>query len=288
MKDTVQIIVWYQFLQNTILKPFIVDTVLYTYGSRIDPYEISLPTKLPLFSTLKVCFMIKLKILVVEDEDQIRRALETMLQDEGYEVFGASSLKEGKIECACRAPDLVIIDLGLPDGDGLNLISEFRAYSSNPILVLSARDNDQSKVTALDLGADDYLSKPFSSSELKARIRALLRRFNNNNANKENNNVVKLGNNVLVNLSDYSVYKNDQKVHLTKLEFKLLQVMLKDPNKVLTQRHLMLNVWGAAYVEHPHYLRIYMNHLRIKLEDNPANPEFLITETGVGYRLVVD
>lgn len=233
--------------------------------------------------------MIKLKIFVVEDEDQIRRALETMLQDEGYEVFGASSLKEGKIECACRAPDLVIIDLGLPDGDGLNLISEFRAYSSNPILVLSARDNDQSKVTALDLGADDYLSKPFSSSELIARIRALLRRFNTNaNANKENNSVVKLGSNVLVNLSDYSVYKNDQKVHLTKLEFKLLQVMLKDPNKVLTQRHLMLNVWGAAYVEHQHYLRIYMNHLRIKLEDNPANPEFLITETGVGYRLVVD
>ena len=223
--------------------------------------------------------MIKLKILVVEDEDQIRRALETMLQDEGFEVFGASSLKEGKIECACRAPDLVIIDLGLPDGDGLNLISEFRAYSSNPILVLSARDNEQSKVTALDLGADDYLSKPFGSSELKARIRALLRRYNN---------VVKLGSNVLVNLSDYSVYKNDQKVHLTKLEFKLLQVMLKDPNKVLTQRHLMLNVWGAAYVEHQHYLRIYMNHLRIKLEDNPANPEFLITETGVGYRLVVD
>ena len=226
------------------------------------------------------------KIVVIEDEDQIRRAVRVMLTDEGYEVFEASDLKEGQIECACRNPDIIILDLGLPDGDGLNLISDVRTYSAIPIIVLSARDSELSKVGALDLGADDYLIKPFGSNELKARIRAQLRRLGSN-GDRITSNIINLGKNVKVDLSTHCIYKNDEIVHLTKLEYKLLQVMLKDPNKVLTQKHLMLNVWGAAYVEHQHYLRIYMNHLRVKLEDNPADPDFLITETGIGYRLVI-
>ena len=225
-------------------------------------------------------------ILVVEDEDQIRKAVKETLGDEGYTVYEADTLKQGKIECACRAPDLIILDLGLPDGDGISFISEIRSYLKSPIIVLSARDSDTSKVSALDLGADDYLVKPFSASELKARIRAQLRRFSSN-TKASYEDIIYLGCNVKINLATSEVFKNDNSVHLTKLEYKLLQVMLKDPNKVLTQRHLMLNVWGAAFVEHQHYLRIYMNHLRVKLEDNPADPAFLITETGVGYRLVM-
>jgi two-component system KDP operon response regulator KdpE len=206
------------------------------------------------------------------------------LQSEGFRVFEADTLRRGLIEAGTRKPDLVILDLGLPDGTGTDFIREVRAWSMVPIVVLSARAEEHDKVAALDAGADDYLAKPFGVGELLARVRAALRR--QLWTRDEPGPVVRFAD-VAVDLANRSVSKAGRDVHLTQIEFRLLAVLLSHPGKVLTHRHLLREVWGAAYVDHSHYLRIYMGHLRQKLEADPARPRHLITETGVGYRFVV-
>jgi two-component system KDP operon response regulator KdpE len=222
-------------------------------------------------------------ILIVEDEKEIRRFVRQALEAEGHRVFEAENLQRGLIEAGTRKPDLVILDLGLPDGEGADFIREVRAWSAMPIVVLSARVDERDKVEALDAGADDYLTKPFGVAELLARVRASLRR--RARPGDEPSAVVRFGD-VLVDLANRHVSKDGEEVHLTQIEFRLLAVLLGHPGKVLTHRHLLREVWGPAYVEHSHYLRIYMGHLRQKLEIDPARPRHLITETGVGYRFV--
>jgi two-component system KDP operon response regulator KdpE len=222
-------------------------------------------------------------ILIIEDEKEIRRFVRQALETEGYRVFEAETLQRGLIEAGTRKPDMVILDLGLPDGDGTDFIREVRAWSGMPIVVLSARVEEHDKVAALDAGADDYLSKPFGVSELLARVRAALRRHAR--SGEAPSPSVQFGA-VTVDLANRRVTKGDAEVHLTQIEFRLLAVLLSHPGKVLTHRHLLREVWGPPYVEHSHYLRIYMGHLRQKLEDNAARPQHLITETGIGYRFL--
>ncbi|HEY9197805.1 MAG TPA: two-component system response regulator KdpE [Gammaproteobacteria bacterium] len=222
-------------------------------------------------------------ILIVEDEKEIRRFVRQALEAENYRVFEAENLQRGLIEAGTRRPDMVILDLGLPDGDGTDFIREVRAWSGMPIVVLSARAEEHDKVAALDAGADDYLSKPFGVAELLARVRAALRRHAR--AGEEPGPRMQFGD-VTVDLANRRVSKAGTEVHLTQIEFRLLAVLLSHPGKVLTHRHLLREVWGPPYVEHSHYLRIYMGHLRQKLEDDPARPKHLITETGIGYRFV--
>nr|WP_196334171.1 two-component system response regulator KdpE [Yersinia pseudotuberculosis] len=221
-------------------------------------------------------------ILIVEDEKEIRRFVRIALESEGWRVFESETLQRGLIEAGTRKPDLIILDLGLPDGDGLNYIQDLRQWSAIPIIVLSARNNEEDKVAALDAGADDYLSKPFGISELLARVRVALRRHSG--ASQES---------PLVNFADISVdlinrqvTRADENLHLTPIEFRLLAALLANAGKVITQRQLLNQVWGPNYVEHSHYLRIYMGHLRQKLEADPTRPKHLLTETGVGYRFI--
>ncbi len=204
------------------------------------------------------------------------------MEGEGYRVFDSDTLKWGLIEAGTRKPDLIILDLGLPDGDGINLIRDLRQWSSIPVIVLSARDKEADKVAALDVGADDYLSKPFGISELLARVRVALRRFAR--TNKEES-IVHFSD-VVVDLVNRRITKNDEELHLTPIEFRLLGELLANSGKVLTQRQLLNQVWGPNYVEHNHYLRIYMGHLRQKLETDPTRPKHLLTETGIGYRFM--
>ncbi|MDO4676093.1 MAG: response regulator [Anaerobiospirillum succiniciproducens] len=225
-------------------------------------------------------------ILIVEDEEHIATSLAGVLSDEGYNVFTAGTLKEGLVEAATRSPDLVVLDLALPDGDALVILKEIRAYSMLPVIVLSARINEEQKVQALDMGADDYLTKPFGISELLVRVRVQLRR-KQDAADRENESIIKLGKDVEVDTERKVVTKGGELVHLTKLELRLLLVMLSEPEKVLTQRYIVQKVWGSEYIEHPHYLRIYMGRLRNKIEDDPSNPSILLTESGVGYRLAL-
>ncbi|WP_448511872.1 two-component system response regulator KdpE [Photorhabdus laumondii] len=221
-------------------------------------------------------------ILIIEDEKEIRRFVRLALEGEGYRVFDSDTLKWGLIEAGTRKPDLIILDLGLPDGDGINLIRDLRQWSAIPIIVLSARDKEVDKVAALDVGADDYLSKPFGISELLARVRVALRRFAR--TNKEES-IVHFSD-VVVDLVNRRITKNDEELHLTPIEFRLLGELLANSGKVLTQRQLLNQVWGPNYVEHNHYLRIYMGHLRQKLETDPTRPKHLLTETGIGYRFM--
>lgn len=222
-------------------------------------------------------------ILIVEDEAAIRRFVRQALEAAGFRVFDAENLQRGLIEAGTRKPDLVILDLGLPDGDGTQFVHAVRSWSAVPIVVLSARLDERDKVEALDGGADDYLTKPFGVTELLARVRAALRRAAR--AGDEQGPVVRFGD-VVVDLANRRVSKGGEEIHLTPTEFLLLTVLLGHPGKVLTHRQLLRDVWGPAYVEHSHYLRVYMGHLRQKLEDEPARPRHLATETGVGYRFV--
>jgi len=223
-------------------------------------------------------------ILIVEDEKEIRRFVRHALETEGFRVFEAENLQRGLIEAGTRKPDLVILDLGLPDGAGTEFILGVRAWSSCPIVVLSARVDEHDKIEALDAGADDYLTKPFGVGELLARIRAALR--HHPRAGEEQSPVVRFGD-VVVDLTNRRVTKAGGEVRLTQIEFRLLTALLNHPEKVLTHRQLLRDVWGPPYVEHSHYLRIYMGHLRQKLESDPARPKHFITETGIGYRFVV-
>lgn len=221
-------------------------------------------------------------ILVIEDEAVIRRFVKAALEEEGHRVYEADSVARGLIEAGTRKPDLVVLDLGLPDGDGVALLLDLRSWSSVPVIVLSARVDEGDKIAALDAGADDYLTKPFGTGELQARVRAQLRRRGSSAASESDK--VTLGD-VVVDLGLRSVSRGGEPLHLTQLEYRLLVALIAQRGKVLTHRQLLKEVWGPAHVEHNHYLRIYMAHLRQKLEQDPAQPRFLLTETGVGYRL---
>jgi two-component system KDP operon response regulator KdpE len=220
-------------------------------------------------------------VLIVEDEKLIRRFVRSSLEEEGCRVVEAGGVAQGLIESAEQKPDLVILDLGLPDGNGIDFIRDLRGWSAAPILVLSARSNEKDKIQALDVGADDYLTKPFGVGELRARARALLRRPSRNGENASAR--VDFGE-VSVDLSRRAVSRQGVPVHLTPIEYRLLCVLLANTGKVMTQRHLLREVWGPACVESNHYLRVYVGHLRQKLEIDPTQPAFLLTETGVGYR----
>ena len=224
------------------------------------------------------------RILIVEDEANIRRFVGIALQDEGFQVFEADSVKRALIHAASRQPDLVIVDLGLPDGDGKQLISELRGWLSVPILVLSARDREEEKVAALDAGADDYLTKPFGVPELLARIRAQLRRHGQTGTVAATSKVA-FGD-IEVDLATHEVWRHRQPMHLTPIEYRLLCAMIRGQSRVLTHRQLLLEVWGLDYVDRAHYLRVHMAHLRRKLEADPAQPQHFITELQVGYRLM--
>lgn len=222
-------------------------------------------------------------VLIVEDEHAIRRFLRTALEAEDLRVFDADTLQRGLLEAATRKPDLVILDLGLPDGDGLDFIRDIRQWSPVPIIVLSARSEENDKIAALDAGADDYLSKPFGIGELQARLRVALRRH----AGTQPGEAVVTFSDITVDLAAHRITRGSEEIHLTPIEFRLLAMLLNNAGKVLTQRQLLNHVWGPNAVEHSHYLRIYMGHLRQKLENDPARPKHLLTETGIGYRFIL-
>lgn len=224
------------------------------------------------------------RILLVEDEADIRRFVRLSLEREGMAVFEAANALEARIGAATRQPQLVVLDLGLPDGDGKGFIQDLRGWSHVPVLVLSAREHEQEKVAALEAGADDYLAKPFGVPELAARVRAQLRRANLVGPAGEAPTMVRFGE-ISVDLATYEVQRAGGAVHLTPIEFRLLSSLIRGHGKVLTYRRLLLSVWGPGYADRPHYVRVYMNNLRQKLESDPARPKHLMTELQVGYRL---
>jgi two-component system KDP operon response regulator KdpE len=223
-------------------------------------------------------------VVLVEDEKQIRRFVRAALEAEGCHVFEADTVRQGLTEAGTRKPDLVILDLGLPDRDGVEFIHDLRSWSELPVIVLSARTGEEDKIAALDAGADDYLTKPFGVGELLARVRAALRR--RARMGGDGTAVVEFGE-VRVDLANRTVEKSGQAVHLTPIEYRLLTVLVSNAGKVLTHRQILREVWGPSHVESSHYLRIYMGHLRQKLELDPAQPQHILTETGVGYRFVI-
>jgi two-component system, OmpR family, KDP operon response regulator KdpE len=220
-------------------------------------------------------------VLVVEDEMQIRRFVRAALEGEGCRVAEAETMAQGLIDAGTRKPDLIILDLGLPDGDGVLFVQDLRAWSSLPVLILSARSTESDKIGVLDAGADDYLTKPFAVGELLARVRALLRR--SKSGGESESPLIRFAD-VEVDLTRRQVLRQGAPVHLTPIEYRLLCVMLANAGKVMTHRHLLRDVWGPSYVESNHYLRIYVGHLRQKLELDPTQPRHFLTETGVGYR----
>lgn len=234
--------------------------------------------------------MPSLTVVVIEDEPQIRRFVRSALEAEGWQVHEADTAKKGLTEAGTRKPDLLVLDLGLPDGDGLNVIRDVRGWSGVPIIVLSARSDEHDKIAALDAGADDYLTKPFGVGELLARVRANLRRPRSSPGGGasalEADPVFRFGE-VEVDRQARLVRRNGAEVHLTPIEYRLLGVLMANAGRVLTHRQLLRDVWGPSHAEQSHYLRIYMGHLRQKLEADPAQPRHLLTETAVGYRLLI-
>ena len=220
-------------------------------------------------------------VIVIEDEAQIRRFVKVALESEGCQVFEADTAKRGVIDSGTRRPDLVVLDLGLPDRDGMEVIREVRAWSDVPIIVLSARTAEAGKIAALDAGADDYLTKPFGAGELLARVRAQLRRRHLGGSATQN--VVEFGQ-VRLDLGKRMAWRNGEPLHLTPIEYRLLAFLVSHPDCVLTHRQLLKGVWGPSHVDDAHYVRIYMGHLRRKIEADPTRPVHLLTESGVGYR----
>jgi two-component system, OmpR family, KDP operon response regulator KdpE len=223
--------------------------------------------------------------ILIEDERQIRRFVRTALEAEGWSVHEAETMREGLTDARTRRPDLIILDLGLPDGDGVEFLQDFRGWSKVPVIVLSARVDEQDKIAALDAGADDYLTKPFGVGELLARVRATSRRHLE--AGADVSAVFAFGD-VSIDLSLRTAHKAGVPVHLTPIEYRLLSLLIANAGKVLTHRQILREVWGPAHSEDGHYVRVYMGHLRQKLEDDPAQPKYILTETAVGYRLVQD
>lgn len=221
------------------------------------------------------------KIIIIDDEPQIRRLLKMSLQAESYKIYEAANGKEGLMLAASVHPDLVIVDLGLPDMDGKEVVKKLRDWSSVPVIILTAREQEQEKIAALDLGADDYVTKPFGMGELLARLRVCLRR--SNSGTEEKQELICGG--IVMQLPQHMVTVDGREVKLTPTEYDLLKVMMKYAGRVLTHKQLLKAVWGSEYDEDLHYIRIYMRQLRRKIEADPARPRYLITETGIGYRL---
>lgn len=226
-----------------------------------------------------------IRVLVVEDDKEIRALVKSSLEVEGFEVLTAVSIGEAQRMISHAKPELIILDLGLPDGDGVELVHSVRKEHNLPIIIISARDQETQKIRLLDAGADDYLTKPFGVQELLARIRVALR---------HRGTVVGVAQTHLevdqlkIDLSAHRVTFKGQELHLTPTEYNLLARLVRSAGKVVTHRQLLVDVWGEEFVDHTHYLRLYMGQLRAKIEDQPAEPRYLLTETGVGYRLVTE
>jgi two-component system, OmpR family, KDP operon response regulator KdpE len=222
------------------------------------------------------------RVLVVDDEPQIVRGLRVVLQNAGYRVEEATTKREALDALSFRPPDAIVLDLLLPDGDGVEVTTEIRRWSRVPIVVLSAVGDEQQKVRALDAGADDYVTKPFGTEELVARLRAVLRR-----RSEEGDSAVTVGE-LAIDLADRSVHRNGEEVHLTPIEFDLLSKLAEHPGRLVTHRQLLQEVWGPGYEDETHYLRVHFAHVRAKIEPDPSNPRYVITEPGIGYRLGVE
>ena len=220
------------------------------------------------------------QVLVVDDEPQIVRGLKVILRDAGYAVETASTKQQALDAVSVRPPDAVVLDLVLPDGSGVDVCTEIRGWSSLPIVVLSAVGDEREKVRALDAGADDYVTKPFGTDELLARLRAVLRRV----ADDDNEPAVTVGD-LVVDLAARRVTRAGQEVHLTPIEFDLLKTLARNRGKLITHRQLLKTVWGPAYETETQYLRVHFAHLRAKIEPDPPHPRYIVTDPGVGYRL---
>jgi two-component system, OmpR family, KDP operon response regulator KdpE len=221
----------------------------------------------------------KARVLVVDDEPQIVRGLRVILQNAGYRVEEATTKKEALDAVSVRPPDAIVLDLVLPDGNGVEVLAEVRRWSQTPVVVLSAVGDEEQKVRALDAGADDYVTKPFGTEELLARMRAVLRR-----RTEEGDALIKVGE-LEIDLADRAVRRDGEAVHLTPIEFDLLSKLAEHPGRLVTQRQLLQEVWGPGYEDETHYLRVHFAHVRAKVEPDPANPRYVITEPGIGYRL---
>jgi two-component system KDP operon response regulator KdpE len=220
-------------------------------------------------------------IVIIDDESQIRKILTITLEAQDYKVIETAKGSDGIIAIANYHPQLVILDLGLPDKDGLSVLTEVRTWSSVPVIILSVRDSEESIVKALDLGADDYITKPFNTKELLARIRASIRRVQL----IDNESIVENGN-LKIDFIKRIVYKNDVELELTNTEYLLLQIFFNNIDRVLTHNFLLKEVWGPSHTEDTQYLRVFIGQLRKKIEDDSANPKYLITDSGVGYRMI--
>lgn len=221
--------------------------------------------------------------LIIDDETQIRRLLRIVLEGEGYQVHEAETGQLGIVDAANRKPNVILLDLGLPDISGQEVLKRLREWSEVPVLILSVRDDEQGKVAALDAGADDYVTKPFSTAELLARLRAAQRK----SRPSEDVSVFRAGD-LVVDLSAHVVTRAGKEVKVTATEYALLRVLVKNPGRVLTHRYLLREIWGPTAEEHRQYLRVYITHLRQKIEPNPANPELIRTVSGIGYRFISD
>jgi two-component system KDP operon response regulator KdpE len=219
------------------------------------------------------------RVLVVDDEPQIIRGLRVILTNAGYQVEEATTKKEALDAVSVRPPDAIVLDLVLPDGNGIEVCTEIRRWSQVPIVVLSAVGDERQKVLALDAGADDYVTKPFGSEELLARMRAVLRR-----KSEEGDSAVQVGE-LEIDLADRAVRRDGEQLHLTPIEFDLLSKLAEHPGRLVTHRQLLQEVWGPGYEDETHYLRVHFAHVRAKIEPDPSNPRYVITEPGIGYRL---
>ncbi len=220
------------------------------------------------------------RVLVVDDEPQIVRGLKIILRGAGYAVEAADTKADALAALAARPPDALVLDLVLPDGQGVDVCREVRTWSRLPIVVLSAVGDEREKVRALDAGADDYITKPFGTDELLARLRAVLRRSGDGGGSP----VIELGE-LVIDLTDRTVTRGAEPIHLTRIEFELLRVLAQHRGRLITHRQLLQEVWGPEYGEETHYLRVHVAHIRSKLEPDPSRPRYVITEPGVGYRL---
>jgi len=224
-------------------------------------------------------------ILVIDDEPQILRAMRTILTEKKFQVTIANRGEEGLALAAANPPDIVILDLGLPDMDGIEVCARLREWTQIPIIILSVRDSEREKVAALDKGADDYLTKPFGIEELLAHVRVALRHSAQIKGRKES--VVKAGD-LVIDLARYIIKRGSAEVKLTATEFKLLAYLASNTGRVLTHRGILTHVWGEAEADHIEYLRVYMRQLRKKLEVDPERPQYILTEPGIGYRFIAD
>ena len=225
-------------------------------------------------------------VLLVEDERQMRRFLRLTLQSEGYAVIEAETAAEGLSQATMRNPDIILLDLGLPDMDGLEVIAKLREWTALPVIVISARDQEGDKIKALDNGADDYLTKPFGAGELLARIRASLRHAAPKGAVQ--GEALFIAEDLKIDFLKRQVYRGNRELHLTPIEYRLLTVLVGNAGRVMTHRQLLKEVWGPPYIEQTHYLRVFMNQLRKKIEADSTRPRFLLNEPGIGYRFQGD